>query len=299
MGQANDRDQAIACLAAAGWYEAGNDPEGQRSVMQVVLNRLRHPSFPKSVCGVVFQGSERTTGCQFSFTCDGSMQKRFPSASDWNRARALGRSALDGAVDISVGEATHYHADYVVPWWSGALQRVAQIGAHIFYRWPGSQGQLTGAGHIVMEAKALSATPWNGQRPAPIGPGPAAGPAELAISAPSAVTTGMAARSPDVSVATLVAVDPQSADGRWAVTALERCAGKASCLVMAYGAGDEINRNSNLEPGQMQRPLFLFVRDQTSGMEVALWDCERATRPDASQCLPSSRRALDRLMRNR
>jgi hypothetical protein len=79
LGPTGDRDRAIDCLAVAAWYEAGNDFDGQRSVIQVVLNRVAHPGFPKSVCGVVFQGSQRATGCQFTFTCDGSMARRHPS----------------------------------------------------------------------------------------------------------------------------------------------------------------------------------------------------------------------------
>ncbi|MFT2129823.1 cell wall hydrolase, partial [Staphylococcus epidermidis] len=86
--------------------------QGQASVAQVILNRMRHPAYPKTVCGVVFQGSERTTGCQFSFTCDGAMG-RPPSAEGWARARAVAASALNGFVAADVGMATHYHANYV------------------------------------------------------------------------------------------------------------------------------------------------------------------------------------------
>lgn len=298
-GQVDERERAVDCLAAAGWYEAGDDPEGQRSVMQVVLNRLRHPSFPKSVCGVVFQGSERTTGCQFSFTCDGSMHRRFPSVSEWKRARELGRKALDGAVDPDVGQATHYHADYVSPWWSGALQRVTQVGVHIFYRWAGSQGHLTGVGRTGVEETALSEASWNGERPTPSSM-QAPQPSSLAAAVPGAAQpVAVAELSPNVSHAKLLGVDPQAPNGRWAVAALDRCLGEKSCLVMAYAAGDEVSRNANLEPGQMQRPLFLFVRDPASGMDLSLWDCDRVARPDASQCLPADRSGLDRLMRNR
>ncbi|MFN5901342.1 MAG: cell wall hydrolase, partial [Novosphingobium sp.] len=71
-----DRSRALQCLAAAVYYEARSESDvGQRAVAQVVLNRVAHPSYPNTVCGVVYQGSERTTGCQFSFTCDGSLAK--------------------------------------------------------------------------------------------------------------------------------------------------------------------------------------------------------------------------------
>src|SRR5690606_26226798 len=114
---AEDRGRALSCLTAAIYYEAGAESaNGQRAVAQVVLNRLRHPNFPKTVCGVVFEGAERATGCQFTFTCDGSLA-RAPSAAGWKRAEAVAEAALDGFVDEAVGHATHYHAVYVVPYW--------------------------------------------------------------------------------------------------------------------------------------------------------------------------------------
>ena len=101
-----DRLRALDCLTAAVYYEAAIEPlEGQRAVAQVVLNRVRHPAFPKSVCGVVFQGSERSTGCQFTFTCDGSLG-RTPSAASWERARQVAEEAVAGTVYKPVGYAT-------------------------------------------------------------------------------------------------------------------------------------------------------------------------------------------------
>jgi spore germination cell wall hydrolase CwlJ-like protein len=138
-----DRRRAQRCLTQAIYYEAALEPHaGQQAVAQVVLNRVRDPNFPASVCGVVFQGAERTTGCQFSFTCDGSLA-RTPVAWAWNRAEAVAREALAGHVADSVGTATHYHADYVRPWWAPSLTKVNQIGAHIFYRWRGGSGETT------------------------------------------------------------------------------------------------------------------------------------------------------------
>lgn len=136
-----DRALALDCLTSAIYYEAATEPaEGQRAVAQVVLNRVRHPAYPNSVCGVVYQGYERSTGCQFTFTCDGSLT-RGPMAAYWNRARDVARAALDGHVEASVGLATHYHTNYVVPYWSGSLTKLATIGTHIFYRWSGGWGQ--------------------------------------------------------------------------------------------------------------------------------------------------------------
>ena len=136
-----DRERSVDCLTSAIYYEAALEPvDGQRAVAQVVLNRVRHPAYPNSVCGVVYQGYERATGCQFTFTCDGSLT-RAPVAPYWKRAREVAKAALSGYVYAPVGYATHYHANYVVPYWSGSLVKLANVGSHIFYRWSGGWGQ--------------------------------------------------------------------------------------------------------------------------------------------------------------
>ncbi|NJM51157.1 MAG: hypothetical protein HC843_10015 [Sphingomonadales bacterium] len=140
------RARAADCLTAAVLYEAGNDRIGQQAVAQVVINRARHPAFPKSICGVVFQGSERRTGCQFTFTCDGALARRY-SAAAWGAARQVASAALSGSVYAPVGLATHYHTDWVVPYWSDSLEKITAVGTHLFFRWPGGWGRrpLTGA----------------------------------------------------------------------------------------------------------------------------------------------------------
>jgi spore germination cell wall hydrolase CwlJ-like protein len=140
-GSQSARAQALQCLASAVYYEAGNqDVDGERAVAQVVLNRVRHPAFPNSVCGVVYQGSTRPTGCQFTFTCDGSLAHQ-PLPDAWRRAYNVAEQALAGYVYAPVGWATHYHADYVVPTWASSLAKNAVVGAHIFYRWAGGWGR--------------------------------------------------------------------------------------------------------------------------------------------------------------
>jgi spore germination cell wall hydrolase CwlJ-like protein len=135
------RARALECLASAVYYEAGNESaDGQKAVAQVVLNRVRHPAFPASVCDVVYQGSTRATGCQFTFTCDGSLARR-PSLEGWKRASRIAQAALAGAVYAPAGHATHYHANYVVPYWASSLAKNAVVGAHIFYRWAGGWGR--------------------------------------------------------------------------------------------------------------------------------------------------------------
>ena len=131
---------ALRCLTQAVYFEAAYEPlQGRRAVAQVVLNRMRHSAFPKSVCGVVYQGVNRPV-CQFSFTCDGSLKRR-PNPTVWQEAEAVSQAALNGYVETSVGYATHYHANYVSPYWAPKLFKISKIGAHIFYRWPGKWGK--------------------------------------------------------------------------------------------------------------------------------------------------------------
>ncbi len=135
-----DHKRALLCLTQTVYYEAGFEPlAGRRAVAQVVLNRMRHPAFPKSVCGVVYQVA-RAPVCQFSFVCDGSLDRR-PAAGAWKQSEAVARAALAGHVETSVGSATHYHADYVAPRWAPLLTKITKLGTHIFYRWPGSWGR--------------------------------------------------------------------------------------------------------------------------------------------------------------
>ena len=137
-----ERARALHCLTQAVYFEAGFEaPEGQQAVAQTVLNRLRHPGYPKSICGVIYEGSLRSTGCQFSFTCDGSLEKAVVPTI-WDRAQAVARRALSGFVMKDVGVATHYHADYVAPYWAPTLVKLKQVGTHIFYRWTGPSGTL-------------------------------------------------------------------------------------------------------------------------------------------------------------
>jgi hypothetical protein len=132
---ADDASRALDCLTAAVYYEARSESDdGQRAVAQVVLNRVRNPAFPGSVCGVVYQGSYRSTGCQFSFTCDGSLAHRREPGS-WEHARQIAAAALAGEVYAPIGASMYYHTTAVHPYWEDSLTPVTTIGAHIFYRW--------------------------------------------------------------------------------------------------------------------------------------------------------------------
>ena len=140
LTNALESSRELECLSEAVYYEArGETPSGQAAVAQVVLNRVRHPSFPKSICGVVFQGAYKHVGCQFSFACDGSM-RRGREAGAWNRAQKVASRALSGSVMSEVGAATHFHTTGVSPGWGPRLLRVAQVGMHVFYRFGGRAG---------------------------------------------------------------------------------------------------------------------------------------------------------------
>jgi hypothetical protein len=168
MSQRSDVDMnnALECLTAAVYYEARSESEdGQRAVAQVVLNRVRHPAFPKSVCGVVYQGSNRTTGCQFSFTCDGSLNRaRQPGA--WDRAARIAAAALSGYVYPTVGVATHYHTTAIHPWWADSLAKAVTIGAHVFYRWRGAWGDPTSVRRPYVAAPETLASNLTADSPA-------------------------------------------------------------------------------------------------------------------------------------
>lgn len=130
----------LDCLTTAVYYEArGEGRAGMQAVAQVILNRARHPAYPQSVCGVVYQGAGRRTGCQFSFVCNGAINGRRESGA-WERSRQVAASALGGSVFAPVGNATHFHTTAVRPSWSGSLVRVGQVGSHIFYRFGGRRG---------------------------------------------------------------------------------------------------------------------------------------------------------------
>ncbi len=153
----DDRTRALQCMSQAIYYEAAREPlSGQQAVAQVVLNRVRHPAYPKSICGVVYQGAAHATGCQFTFTCDGSLRWT-PQPSLWKQVQDVAKRALAGYVDRDVGSATHYHAAYVAPYWAPTLVKMTQVGQHIFYRWTGPWGEPAAfTGHYAGREADLS-----------------------------------------------------------------------------------------------------------------------------------------------
>ncbi len=129
------------CLAEAVYFEArGEDMDGQRAIAEVVARRASDPRYPKTICGVVYQGAANRHACQFSFACDGKSEDKSDGVA-WKRALAVADDELTGAgrfQDITFG-ATHFHTTYVNPSWSGRFARTVKIGNHIFYRQPGTK----------------------------------------------------------------------------------------------------------------------------------------------------------------
>ena len=133
--RAKDRAQDQQCLAEAVYYEArGEAFIGQLAVAEVVANRVADPRYPDSFCGVVYQGSNRVTGCQFTFTCDGSLAHT-PRGEAWDRAQEVATHVLVGFHQPVTRGSTHYHTTAVSPRWAPTLTSTRQIGVHQFYRW--------------------------------------------------------------------------------------------------------------------------------------------------------------------
>lgn len=298
-----DAERAIDCLASAAYYEAGDDPVGERAVVQVVLNRVRHPAFPASICGVVFQGSERRTGCQFTFTCDGAMIRRKPSTSAWQRARALALAGLNGSVFAAVGLATHYHTDWVVPYWSARLDKIAAVGTHLFFRWPGGWGQprafaqrTDGAEPQISRLAALSPShgtdgpgPASAMTPDGNLPPPTTSPAVKASTAlPTALLrTNRLVRDEAGDNMVVIALDADAYPGSYALTGQRICASRqgGGCTILGWLDPARIPAHVDATAARRSGADFYYFRDLARGREVALWNCARFPRASGAQCL--------------
>ncbi|WP_219893356.1 cell wall hydrolase [Aquisediminimonas profunda] len=307
-----DFERARDCLASAAWYEAGDDAAGERSVAQVVLNRLMHPAFPKTVCGVVFQGEDRTTGCQFTFTCDGSLMRRSPSEKAWERAQSIAELALRGVVDPSVGLATHYHTDWVVPNWSGSLDKIAQIGSHLFFRFRGFWGQRAALRRppplpepLISKLATLSpihAPIGNGAfvMPKPndadilalvdrlqkLGPNhPAPVPLQQTANGPVNLKGNSLAASDKSKGLFALTLDLNRAPGSYVLVARSLCGDRSRCTVLGWRRGAS---PSNIGEFRARQGSALFsYRLTAKGEEKSLWDCREMPRPDG-QCMPGT-----------
>jgi len=296
-GGSEDRARATDCLAAGVLYEAGDDAQGERAVAQVVLNRLRHPAFPKTVCGVIFEGQERSTGCQFSFACDHALTRWTPTADAWRRAREVAAAALSGSVYKPVGYATHYHTDWVVPYWQASLDKVVAVHSHLFFRWTGWWGtppafnrQVGGEEPVIAQLAALSpahggsATPEDAETQAALVDGSTA----LGLfgdDAPVLVADTLAppAAPPDAD-SLLVSLPKADSPDAYPAIAAKACGDRKTCKfsAWAYGAAPI---GLPLTPAQVAAMTFSYWRDRDAGIEKTLWNCTQVHRPDRRQCM--------------
>lgn len=293
-GGMTDRANARDCLALVAMAEAGPSDPGQRAVMQVVLNRARHPAFANSVCGVVFEGAERATGCQFTFTCDGSLSRHYAPAS-WEAARKRADQALSGYVYRPVGNATHYHTDWVFPWWSPRLQKLAQVETHLFLRWPGYWGSVASwrKGRTGAEPSfaALLARFAQG----------AQGEAQLAEQSPlgEVVMPPLPADTPKVSggavimrlpsgKANFVLVTPAAGADSAVAMARKLCPEAGTCRVMGWSDRSAIPAALPLPPASRAALQFSYARDP-SGAEIALFNCDSYPQRAREKCIPRAR----------
>ncbi len=277
-GTPEDRERAIDCLAAAVYYEAGDDAEGQRAVAQVVINRVRHPAFPKSVCGVVFQGSERRTGCQFTFTCDGSMARR-PGEAAWTRARDVAKQALNGEVYRPVGHATHYHTDWVVPYWSSSLEKITEVHSHLFFRWTGWWG--TPPAFTRAYAGAEPVEPLLARLSSEHGDVIEAARAQ-ADAIPENALPRPIAGDPD---SFLVTLDPGMSPEEFPALAIRACGNRDRCKFMGWMSASATPASLPLSSGQVATMAFSYLRIGQQGYSKALWNCDRFNRPSPLQCM--------------
>lgn len=285
-GGADDRQRALECLSAAVLYEAGDDAKGQRAVAQVIINRSRNPAFPKSICGVVFQGSERRTGCQFTFTCDGALARSWSDAA-WMRARYVADTALSGSVDPTVGLATHYHTDWVRPYWSDSLQKIAAVDTHLFFRWPGYWGtpaafRTTLPGNEPIVAKLAGRSSVHGSVIAPPMTPELAATANVAPVGEARVVTQAAAGTRD---AVYVTLDRRAPPESYVTLALKLCGARTYCKFMGWTNPMFTPADDNVDATARQAMSFSYLRDEATGFEKAMWNCEEFARDDKRQCM--------------
>jgi hypothetical protein len=295
-GNPADRERAIDCLAATIYYEAAAEAvEGQMAVVQVVLNRTRHPAYPKSICGVVFQGHERRTGCQFSYTCDGSMARR-PSEELWKRFRGLARAMTNGMVYTPVGLATHYHTDWVLPAWSAKLDKVRVERTHLFFRYHGYwgspkafSGRYTGAEPIFPKLGNLSPAHKTVDTPAlelTLQPEAVTLPdlAEIAQTPPDRVAEMIEPEAKGKEVFILY-VDPLLEPDALKAMAQNACGALKRCKVLAWADPGLMPRGLPISPEERASMAFSYIRDQSAGRNTTAWNCALFPRDRKQDCL--------------
>ncbi len=298
-----DRERAIDCLAATVYYEAGNEAiEGQMAVVQVVLNRVRHPAYPKSICGVVFQGHERRTGCQFSYTCDGSILRRRPGAEQWNRLRGLAKAMTNGLVYAPVGLATHYHTDWVFPVWSTRLEKVRVERTHLFFRYFGYWGTpkafsgryaSSEPSFIKMSILSPAHLAAGEQKPEIAN---VAGEAIAAVADLPQIEPGLAPISMENVAAEITPenkgkdtfilyIDPLLEPEALTGMARNACGDHKKCKVLAWADQGLMPKGLPIQPDDRKSMAFSYQRGSGRNSERSAWNCDLFPREKQSECL--------------
>ncbi len=115
------RDNDLALLARLISAEARGEPyQGQVAVGAVVLNRVRHPSFPNTLSGVIYQPG--------AFTCLTDGQFNQPVA---DSARRAAQDAMNGQ-DPSGGAIYYYNPATATSAWIWSRPILTKIGRHNF-----------------------------------------------------------------------------------------------------------------------------------------------------------------------
>ena len=286
QGSSLDTARAVDCLASAIYYEAGNEAlEGQKAVAQVILNRVRHPAYPKTICGVVYQGQERSTGCQFSFSCDGSMA-RIPAAALWQRLRNLSQSMLTGTVYAPVGWATHYHTDWVVPVWSAKLDKIRAEATHLFFRWTGFwgtpaafRGRYVGgepnipklarlsSAHSGLVGDAQSLNPTLGTFPV--------------IVPESDNKVSVSGKNGEF----ILSVDRGVVPAFLPILAARTCGDRDYCKLFMWTNTSKMPAGFPVDQAQLATAAFSFLRNRSQNFEKSLWNCAQFPDIDRKQCI--------------
>ncbi len=316
-GGPSDMERAVDCLASTIYYEAGNETvEGQMAVVQVVLNRARHPAYPRSICDVVFQGHERRTGCQFSYTCDGSMARRRPDLASWERFRTLARSMVNGVVYTPVGTATHYHTDWVLPYWSAKLDKVRAEGTHLFFRWAGFWGtpkafRTRGEGGETSYTKMAllsSAHRQNGNGlegidltqdlakdlglavgldGALLGSNMVSGMISgiTPVTQPEPVVASIAPLRDDEKGQFILQISGSADAASLPALAEQTCGALPYCKVLAWTDPAQTPKAFPATDAQLSSIAFSFLRDKPRNFEKPLWNCAVFPRAEKRQCM--------------
>ncbi len=296
-GGPEDLARATDCMAAGILYEAGDDTLGERAVAQVVLNRLRHPAFPKTVCGVVFEGQDRSTGCQFSFSCDGAITRWHPTDDAWRRAREVAAASLSGAVFKQVGYATHYHTDWVVPYWQSSLDKITAVNTHLFFRWSGWWGTPPAFGRhpetvepVIAQLAELSDAHKTGAVLAEAD----AALAEASFAMGFAEDVAVADVVDGAPTAQALPTDPNTvfvtlpggqAPDVLPKLATQACGDRPFCRYMAWSDRTKAATAVPLSADQTAALSFSYLRDRAGGYEKSLWNCRQFKRADPTQCM--------------